>query len=82
MKKHKDVQVCEVIISNQLLRGNGNTEPYRRVRQVFTKDGELIAENDSETFCATDLVHFANSYNGNTGCAIEHVNIWLKSIQR
>lgn len=37
----------EVIITDLLLRGSGtNEDPYRRVVQVWSKDGNLIAEND------------------------------------
>ena len=39
--------VEEVIISNQEERGKGTLQnPYRRVIQVFTKKGIMIAEND------------------------------------
>lgn len=67
---NKEVQVAEVIISNQLLRGDGKAEPYRRVLQVFTKDGKLIAENDSLTFTAMDLINFANYHLGTNSCNI------------
>lgn len=41
------VRVEEVIIAELTLRGDGTEEnPYRRITQVFTKDGELIAEHD------------------------------------
>jgi hypothetical protein len=37
----------EVIITDMFLRGKGTpSEPYRRVVQVWDKDGTLIAEND------------------------------------
>jgi len=42
----KDIEVKEVIISNLTLRGNGKDDPYRRITQVFEKDGTLIAEYD------------------------------------
>lgn len=38
--------VKEVIVSNRKLAGNGQDDPYRRVIEVFEKDGTLIAEND------------------------------------
>lgn len=54
--KHFDMCQCfcmEVIISTMELRGGkdqfGADRPYRRVTQVFTKDGELIAELDPDT---------------------------------
>jgi len=80
MDQNKDVQVCEVIISTLLLRGNGKTDPYRRVTQVFTKSGDLIAEKDSETFTAMDLVHFTNFYNEDSACKIEHVRNWIDNL--
>jgi hypothetical protein len=37
----------EVIITDILLRGKGTpSDPYRRVVQVWAKDGTLIAEKD------------------------------------
>lgn len=43
----KSPRVQQVIISEQELRGQGTQEnPMRRVLQVFTLNGELIAEND------------------------------------
>jgi hypothetical protein len=40
-------RVEEVIITENELRGKGTEEsPYRRVIQVWTKDGTLIAEKD------------------------------------
>jgi hypothetical protein len=80
--ENKDVQVCEVIVSNQLLRGNGKNDPYRRVLQVFDKEGNFIAEKDSETFTNTDLVHFAKhclAHGVRTPDLIE-VKSWLDSI--
>lgn len=41
------VYCAELIISEVELRGSGvEMDPYRRVTQVFTKDGELLAERD------------------------------------
>jgi len=42
----KSVRIEEVIITDLASRGNGVTTPYRRITQVFTKAGELIAEYD------------------------------------
>jgi len=60
----KEVYVSEVIISHQTRRGTGNdvTSPVRIITQVFTKEGEFIAERDPmpETFALMDLVHYAN----------------------
>lgn len=36
----------EVIITDQLRRGDGVKTPMRQITQVFNKDGALIAEND------------------------------------
>jgi hypothetical protein len=45
--EHKEVRVCEVIITNNLVRGKGvEGDPMRKVLQVWSMDGELIAEND------------------------------------
>jgi hypothetical protein len=76
---NKDVQCCEVIISKQLTRGNGTTEPFRRITQVLTKSGELIAENDSDTFVKMDLVHFARYVSKLESITIQDVNKWIDS---
>jgi hypothetical protein len=41
MKTH-----CEEVIITTELRGDGQSDPYRRVVLVFSKDGTFIAEND------------------------------------
>lgn len=56
MDLNKEVQVVEVIVSKQLLRGNGKESPYRRVTQVFSKDGLLIAESDPCIDCSEDNI--------------------------
>lgn len=39
--------IVELILTNDL-RGSGTKEdPYRRVNQLFTRSGELVAEEDS-----------------------------------
>jgi hypothetical protein len=44
----RNPRVEEVIITENELRGNGTPEsPYRRILQVWTKQGDLIAEHDS-----------------------------------
>jgi len=44
----------EVIITDILLRGKGTpSDPYRRVVQVWAKDGTLIAEKDEYTIPET-----------------------------
>lgn len=40
------VQVMQVIVSTKELRGDGKNIPFRRITQVYTLDGVLIAEND------------------------------------
>lgn len=45
-ERFSSVWVQQVIISTQVLRGDGEGDPYRRIQQVFTLDGELIAEYD------------------------------------
>ena len=54
--------VCkEVIVTDLELRGNGEAEaPYRRITQVYEKDGTLIAENDPiSKYDYYDLINFA-----------------------
>lgn len=47
-KKGLDVYCEEVIISNQKIIGTGTeSSPKRRLIQVFTKSGELIAQQDT-----------------------------------
>ncbi len=38
-----------VIISTKEMRGDGKKNPFRYITQVFTHDGELIAEYDPIT---------------------------------
>jgi hypothetical protein len=47
------VFVQEVIICTKETRGDGRQEAFRKITQVFTLDGELIAEDDplSCEFC-------------------------------
>jgi len=46
----KDIECKEVIISRLTTKGNGTEEnPYRKVVEVYDKDGTLIAQND-DTF--------------------------------
>lgn len=40
------VFTMEVIICTKERRGNGEDDPIRVITEVFTKDGELIAEYD------------------------------------
>lgn len=43
----KEIQCKEVIISTLTIRGQGVVgDPIRRITQIFTKEGELIAEHD------------------------------------
>jgi hypothetical protein len=47
MKIDKQVSVQEFVLVNKLLRGKGTKVfPYRSVTEIFSKEGELIAEND------------------------------------
>ena len=46
-------KIVELIYSNNELRGKGiNGNPYRRIEQWFTKDGDLVFEKDP---CLEDL---------------------------
>lgn len=42
----KSVSIEEVIITNILRRGNGKTTPFRIITEVWSKDGNKIAESD------------------------------------
>lgn len=41
-----DVKLLEVIYTNLEKRGDGKTDPYRRVGQYWCVHGNLLAEND------------------------------------
>lgn len=44
---HFNARVIQVIETDLLLAGTGeNADPYRRVRQYYSLDGELLAEVD------------------------------------
>lgn len=83
------VQLDEVVITNLTTRGKGTKRsPIRKILQVYTKEGGLIAENDPspETYGEMDLVHFArycadNSYTADS-ITPEHVEDWLNHIER
>ncbi len=41
-------RIIELIISEERLKGNGTPEnPYRRCTELYTKEGQQIAEYDS-----------------------------------
>lgn len=42
----KEIECKEVIVSDLLRRGDGKDTPIRKIKQVFEKDGTLIAESD------------------------------------
>lgn len=52
--------VDEVIISNIKVRGTGKDQssPLRIVTEVYTKDGELIAEKDDLKYTIEQIVAF------------------------
>lgn len=52
----------EVIICTKKRRGNGKDNPIRVVLEVFSKNGELIAENDP---CACSIC-------GTFNCSSDH----------
>ena len=57
-----EVECKEVIITSLLRRGKGiEGSPVRCITQVYTKDGELIAEHDPfpGTFTPEDMRQFA-----------------------
>lgn len=62
-----EIRMEEVIISELLRRGAGTPQsPIRKVLQVYSKDGKLIAENDSwaeenRIYSAGDLVDLLKS---------------------
>ncbi len=58
----KDIECKEVIISNLTNRGNGTIlNPCRKVLQIYNKNGELLAENDSNNcfFSLLQVISFA-----------------------
>lgn len=59
-----EVFVKEVIICTKERRGNGKDDPIRVILQVFTKEGELIAESDP---CACPMC-------GKFNCLADHKN--------
>lgn len=80
----KEIECKEVIISSLLVRGKGTElSPYRRVTQVFSKEGEQIAENDPspETFTLFDLIHFANWCLEHNAVDEKDVKEWLKELR-
>lgn len=44
--QHKEVCKMEVIVTNLTRRGNGKNDPIRIIREIWTLDGEKIAEYD------------------------------------
>ena len=53
----------ELIITEDTHRGSGvNLDPHRRVTQVFSKDGVLLAERDPSLRCL--LLEFADTMTG------------------
>jgi hypothetical protein len=40
------IRLEELIVTTMETRGDGVKTPFRRVTQVYSKDGELVAEND------------------------------------
>jgi hypothetical protein len=42
----REVAMMQVIVTNILRRGDGKETPIRIIRQVWTMDGQLIAELD------------------------------------
>ena len=78
------IECKEVIITDLELRGNGKPEePYRRVTQVYEKDGSFIAENDPvHKYTHYDLINFAKwcDAQGIPGSSIDisYLRKWLK----
>lgn len=58
------VYVDSVILSSKELRGDGEKSPYRRVNQVFTLEGELIAEYDPYRQSYAEIDRFLNQLTG------------------
>jgi hypothetical protein len=83
-----EIRCEEVIIINLTSRGSGvKHSPIRTIVQVYTKQGELIAENDPlpEMFSMIDMVHFAEWCRKGDQPAVpvnEHfIFDWLESIK-
>lgn len=47
-------RIVELILSDELLGSGVDGDPYRRARELWTKDGQLVARDDSmgKEFCA------------------------------
>lgn len=56
------IKNMEVIVTDLELRGNGTVEnPYRRIYQVYDKEGNLLAEDDPNhpEFTSHDMLNFS-----------------------
>ena len=56
------IQVKELIVTDLSRRGTGKdvTSPIRTVLEVYSKDGELLAYNDSQgNYSVEDLISFS-----------------------
>lgn len=42
----KEVRVMQVIVTTNARRGDGKLTPIRSIKQIWTMDGELLAEVD------------------------------------
>lgn len=77
------VLLQELIISNQSRKGDGLTElsPIRKILEIYTKNGELIAMSDSfGNFSLEDLVSLVEYCLDNKQLSINKIiNNWLNS---
>ncbi len=79
------VKLEEVILCSKERRGKGTeADPIRIIHQVYTKDGNLIAENDPEVlYTKLDMCKFAEFFNGwrETTATIEVFKVWMDSVK-
>lgn len=80
------IQVKEVIITDISRRGNGHdrTSPIRTVLEVYTKDGELLAINDSQgNYTIEQLFGFARLCRANPEGVLEEIyQSWSNQINK
>lgn len=81
----RDVFCCEVIITSKSRRGKGvEHDPVRSITEVYTKEGQKIAEYDPmpDTFTRRDMLDFtAFATASNLPVDDKCINEWLDSLK-
>jgi hypothetical protein len=70
------VQVKELVVTNLSRKGTGKNElsPIRSVFEVYSKDGDLLAINDSQgNYSVEDLIAFGKFCMSKTDLSIEEL---------